>query len=238
MGAATARRCADRGRRRCVNVWERWLDLLALATIGGGPVRGRRATRPGGVVPGAGAQSSPPSARAPAPCRAAWHSLAREPSRTAARASRQVPSLARLLSTWHAWPCPLLAGVAAWLLPALGFWLLVGGSTLRRPGATRCSPSRRRRCAAASLFAPGGVVVTGDDLLAMACLRRSRRRAGSRIVPRKPPGDGRVSDARSDCVFLLLHLRRSAAASRRPLRCDRRRLRRPDCRRLASPARA
>jgi 2-polyprenyl-3-methyl-5-hydroxy-6-metoxy-1,4-benzoquinol methylase/uncharacterized membrane protein YbhN (UPF0104 family) len=143
-----------------VNVWERLLDLAALALIAGvlGAVAGDlvlAAACLGGVA---------------AAAVTAWRfALLAAVSRIINRigSSFNVPAIHPIagLASTRTYGAALLASLAAWALPALGFWILVAawGAPLAAWQAVLAYAAST--LLAAATLSPGGVVVTGGRLL-------------------------------------------------------------------------
>jgi 2-polyprenyl-3-methyl-5-hydroxy-6-metoxy-1,4-benzoquinol methylase len=143
-----------------VNVWERVLDLMALALIVG------VLSAAAGDVVLATACLSAVAASAVGP----WRStLLKAVTRFINRvgSSFNVAAIAPVprLTSAKAWTASIVASLVAWTLPALGFWILVvaWGASLA-PWRAVLSFSAATIAAAVTL-SPGGVVVTGERLL-------------------------------------------------------------------------
>lgn len=145
-----------------VNVWERLLDLAALAIAGAaaGALAERRSSWSLVVVAFAAASFAPPLRR--------W--TLKAISSVAEHLARRVgaPPAAgfdRLAGT-RVWSAALITSVAAWLLPATGLWLLTRSASPTQAGwfdavwiyAVSALESVRA-------LAPGGIVLAGREML-------------------------------------------------------------------------
>jgi ubiquinone/menaquinone biosynthesis C-methylase UbiE len=125
--------------------------------------------------------------------------------------ARQAPTFRRLagLRTWIA---ALLTSVAAWALPAIGFWLFA-----RTPVQTLGVLDAARTYAASATasvltLAPGGVLVAGREMLALLLARGYPESAALLIVFGVRLSTVGVSVALG-IVFVLIHLRSASADS-------------------------
>jgi ubiquinone/menaquinone biosynthesis C-methylase UbiE len=75
-----------------------------------------------------------------------------------------VPSLPRLAAT-RTWAVAFAASITAWLLPALGFWVLVSGADQTIAASRAVLSYSSSTLIAGITLAPGGVLVVGSRLL-------------------------------------------------------------------------
>ena len=144
-----------------INLWERFLDLVALGLMTGtlAIVLGRSNPWTLGLLAGAALTLSAPVRRL---CLQAAMVVAR-PTADLFDGDR-TPDVGRLMES-KAWAAALAASVAAWILPGIGFWRVVGvwGHPFDVISAEYAY------AASASLgglvLAPGGVLVAGGRLL-------------------------------------------------------------------------
>jgi ubiquinone/menaquinone biosynthesis C-methylase UbiE/uncharacterized membrane protein YbhN (UPF0104 family) len=191
-----------------VNIWERLLDCVALAAIAGivAVMSGRGSTRTLVLITGVVATMLPPVRRTG--LRAAV-TVVRSVARMAGHDER--PELGRLAGG-DTWLVAFAASVAAWVLPGLAFWGLVGVwgypyGLGRAQGAYASSA-----LAGGIVFAPGGIVVAGARLLAaLAQAGLPASRAALSVVGIRLATAG-LSTVLGG-VFLLVHLRSAPSVS-------------------------
>lgn len=189
-----------------VNVWERLLDLAALAVLAAvaGAIAGRRSVWVLVVLACAGLSFVPPARR-----RALALVVA-----VAVRVSRwfdegATVSAERLAAT-RTWLVALATSGAAWMLPATGLWLLGGGvsgpQTLWVESLWIYSAS-----ALQSVFglAPGGIVLAGRHMLSGLEASGFDSQAATLVVVGVRLATAGVSVA-VGALFVLVHLRSSA----------------------------
>jgi ubiquinone/menaquinone biosynthesis C-methylase UbiE/uncharacterized membrane protein YbhN (UPF0104 family) len=216
-----------------VNLWDRLLDLIALAVIAGcfGLAIGGSIAALSMALLVAAALSLVPGVRGLL-LRGAARIAALLADRTDIRPAADVGTLAAT-PTWLA---ALGASIGAWLLPGLAFWGLagVGGSF----GVLQAEHAYAWSAGLGGLvLAPGGVIVTGRSLL--EALQASGFPAGTAAITVFATRLATAGVATAlGAVFLLLHLRsRVAAASHFDAIADVYDVQLPESRRLALLAR-
>lgn len=191
-----------------VNVWERLLDLVALAAVAGALAVARGDTGPWtmALLVGAGATFLPPVRRF----------LLLTVSRMALAAGRFDPTPDprswKHLAKGTTWYAAVVTSIAAWMLPAAAFWIVANSSSL--PWSFRAAVETFTSAAVLGglTLAPAGVLVVGPSLL------DALGAAGF------PPGSAalvvlgtRVATVGAavvlGIVFVAIHLRSSSAAS-------------------------
>ncbi|MEO8260275.1 MAG: methyltransferase domain-containing protein [Acidobacteriota bacterium] len=202
-------------RRRCgvpmvttaiVNVWERLLDLVALAAIAGaiGIASGRgSATGLALLALAAATMISPVRRLALRGISSAVHALG------GAAGHHRRPEPGRLASG-PAWLVALGASVAAWLLPGLALWGIasVWGYPYRLADAEEAYAASA--LAGAAVLAPGGIVIAGRQLLDALGLAGFPEGAAVLSVLAIRFATAGVSTALG-CVMLLVHLRTASS---------------------------
>ncbi len=144
-----------------VNLWERWLDAVAVATIAGVLWLMR-----GDVWPGALALATAIAFGCLQRVRfTAVQAIVAVVNRVGRiRSMRIVPGLPRLAAT-RTWAVAFAVSLAGWLLPALGFWLLIVGAEQAVPAPRAILAYSSSTLIAGITLAPGGVVVAGGRLI-------------------------------------------------------------------------
>jgi ubiquinone/menaquinone biosynthesis C-methylase UbiE/uncharacterized membrane protein YbhN (UPF0104 family) len=191
-----------------VNLWERLLDLSALAILAAaaGLAVGRVSTWSLVLLACAVLSAITPLRRL------ALRTIVSVAAPIArmfdATPSPSVGGLADL-RTWNA---ALLTSIAAWMLPAFGFWLLA-----RTPSHTLAALEAAHTYAASATasvltLAPGGVLVAGRQMLALLVSHGYSESSAVLIVLGVRLSTVGVSVALG-ILFLLMHLRSASAAS-------------------------
>ena len=187
-----------------VNVWERLLDLAALALIAG--VLGAAAGDVGLAAACLAGVFATSVGR-----RCDWRLLAAvDQDRQSHRCVVQPPRDRAGRQDWRArgrGPRRSSASLAAWVLPAIGFWILVVTWGVSFAAWRAVHAYAASTLLAALTLSPGGVVVTGERLL--GDLAGAGVAAGSGGAPgaRHPAGDGRSGDRSRSASSVLIHLR-------------------------------
>jgi SAM-dependent methyltransferase/uncharacterized membrane protein YbhN (UPF0104 family) len=213
-----------------VNLWDRLLDLIALAVIAGFAgiaIGGSIAPLSVGLLVAA-ALSLVPGMRG-----LLLRGVARISGLLADRVEIRAAADVGKLAATPTWLAALGASIGAWLLPGLAFWGLagVGGSTF---GVLQAEHAYAVSAGLGGLvLAPGGVVVTGRSLL--EALEAAGFPAGTAAITVFATRLATAGAATAlGVVFLLLHLRwRSVAASHFDEIADVYDVQLPEARRLA-----
>lgn len=192
-----------------VNVWERLLDLAALGSIAAAAAVATGSVSLSTWVPFAGVVISlVPMVRRVAlgTIIAAAQPLARLIDDTAAHAC------GRLTDT-RTWTVALLTSIVAWLLPAIGFWILTRGSAQQ---AFRLVEALHAYAASTTMgvlsLAPGGILIAGPQMLASLGGHGFHNDAALLVVLGVRLATAGVSLV-FGLVFLLIHMCSASAAS-------------------------
>jgi ubiquinone/menaquinone biosynthesis C-methylase UbiE/uncharacterized membrane protein YbhN (UPF0104 family) len=191
-----------------VNVWERLLDLSALAILAAAA-----AAVLGRLSPWSLALAGCAVLSLVSPLRRLALRVIADGSSPLARAfdGRRAPSFRRLagLRTWSA---ALLASLAAWMLPAVGFWLFAR-TPLHALGILDATHTYAASATASVLtLAPGGVLVAGREMLALLFARGYGESAALLIVLGVRLSTVGVSVALG-ALFVVMHVRSASADS-------------------------
>jgi SAM-dependent methyltransferase/uncharacterized membrane protein YbhN (UPF0104 family) len=143
-----------------LNLWERWLDLLALAFVWGTLWLGK------GELTGVVALMLPVAFLCSRSLRVWCLRWLIGGVNRAGRATggRVVPELRRLGQT-RTWSAAFLTSVVAWILPGFGLWTLVAGGGWSLSPADSALSFVTATLLGGTRLAPAGVVVTGGQLL-------------------------------------------------------------------------
>ena len=192
-----------------VNLWERLLDLAALAVIAGGAgalMLGANARNVGALVFAAVLLARP--------VRLIAAGLAGGVGAFAGRrlAAETIPPHVEGLTHGGAWLVALAASVAAWILPGVGFWW-IARAWPGAPGAVRAIAAYASSAGRGGLvLAPGGVGVAGERLLGTLAAAGVPDGAAALAVFSTRLATLGVATALG-AVFLLIHRRTAPAAT-------------------------
>jgi ubiquinone/menaquinone biosynthesis C-methylase UbiE/uncharacterized membrane protein YbhN (UPF0104 family) len=193
-----------------VNIWERLLDLSALAGIalaaglGAGDVRGWTWT-----LAAASGVALVPGVR-----RVALRAITGAADPIARAVDEHGPSrpYPRLAGT-RTWIASLLTSVVAWLLPSLGLWVLARAAVAPTPGIAAGIHTYAASTTMSSLaLAPGGILIAGRHMLAALTAHGLADDAAALVVFGVRLATAGLSVALG-VLFVLLHVRSASAAS-------------------------
>jgi ubiquinone/menaquinone biosynthesis C-methylase UbiE len=191
-----------------VNVWERVIDLVALACVAA--ITGIMMGRSDGLTLACGAFSLP--TLVPALRRQALRLMSAVLAPLVRLVDPSRPANMGQLASHHAWLACLAASVLAWVLPGVGLWL-IAGSWDAGPRLIEAEFSYATSTALSGvMLAPAGVIVTGREMLGRLTAEGGAAGLAALVVLGVRLATVGVSFALG-AVFALIHVRTTTADS-------------------------